>query len=310
MDGFFIVDKPPGMTSHDVVERLRRLLRPWGRPKVGHGGTLDPEATGVLPIGVGRATRLLDYLHLLPKRYTAEWIGGAATDTEDWTGRVIEEKAAVGLDPAAVRAAFRRFVGTYDQTPPMVSAVKVGGVPLYERARRGETVARSPRRVVIEALEILAMDLDRPDPRVVFDLRASSGTYVRTLCVDVGRALGLPAHMGWLVRTESGGFSLSEARTLEELEAASNCGTLERHLVPMEHALSFLPSVVVAREERDRVRTGSALPPPSDPALRALAPGSRVAVRDEGGRLLAVYRVADAGKRRGEAWAVAERVLV
>lgn len=311
IEGFFIVDKPPGVTSHDVVARIRRLLRPlYGKVKVGHAGTLDPAATGVLPVAVGRATRLVDELHALPKAYRAEWIGGTATDTDDATGRVVEQRPADGLSPESVRRAFQAFVGEIAQVPPMVSAVKVGGRRLYERARRGETVSRSARRVRIYSLDILAMDLMRPDPRVHFQVRCSAGTYIRTLCADIGRALGVPAHMGRLVRTDCAGFALDRAVTPEALEAAATCGTLERHLVPMAEALAFMPAVTVDAAVAQRVLNGHPLPPPDDPKLRGLAPGAKVAVYDPSGVLLAVYRVADDGAGRNAPMRAESHTLV
>jgi len=218
-DGLVVVDKPGGMTSHDVVARVRRLAR---TRRVGHGGTLDPMATGVLIVGVERATRLLTYLIGSDKSYLATIRLGQATLTDDAEGEVIAETSAAGVTGHAVRAALRAFVGDLDQVPSAVSAIKVGGVRSYARVRKGEAVDLPPRRVHIFRLDVTAVRTDRAsgEPAVVdvdVDVTCSSGTYIRAIARDLGTALGVGGHLTALRRTAVGGFTLAEAATLAEL---------------------------------------------------------------------------------------------
>ena len=213
-DGFAVVDKEPGCTSHDVVARARRLL---DTRKVGHAGTLDPDATGVLILGVGRATRLLRYVTALTKTYEATVAFGVATDTCDAAGRVTGTWDMSELTEDRARAAAAAFVGEIQQIPPMVSAVKVGGRRLHELAREGRTVPREPRTVTVGSFEVTGFGSgDRPWATVT--IACSSGTYVRTLAADWGAALGGGAHLAALRRTAGGSFTVAEARPLERLE--------------------------------------------------------------------------------------------
>lgn len=210
-DGFAVVDKAPGWTSHDVVAKARGVL---GTRKVGHSGTLDPPATGVLVLGVGRATRLLRYVTDLPKTYEATMVLGVETSTLDAEGEITatHDMGTQTLD--TVRAAAARFVGPIEQIPPMVSAVKIDGRRLHELAREGKVVEREPRPVVIHALEVEATD----DPAVfALTVQCSSGTYIRTLAADIGAALGGGAHVGVLRRTAVGSFTEAQAVPVEEL---------------------------------------------------------------------------------------------
>lgn len=243
MDGVLPLDKPAGMTSHDVVARVRRLLR---TRRVGHAGTLDPEAVGVLVVAVGQATRLLPYLPTEPKVYVARIVFGAATDTEDAGGTVTAEADASSLTEAAVQAVLPRFLGTIEQVPPMVSALHHEGKRLYALARAGITVERAPRRVTVHALSLRDFT---PGPRAAATLLVTcgGGTYIRTLCKDTGAALGLPAHLGALVRTAVGPFRREEAVPLESVSAA--------RLLPMERALD-LPTIPVTDEDAERLRQG------------------------------------------------------
>ncbi len=257
MDGILVCDKPAGPTSHDVVARVRRLA---GQRRVGHAGTLDPPATGVLVVALGRATRLLQYLPLEPKRYRATVRLGSATDTLDAVGVVTATARADHVDEAAFRAALVPFVGTQDQIPPMVSALKVGGERLHAKARRGEEVERAPRRITMHALDLVAFDpsgtgaglptdaaphpnpaasaspaaaghqdpvpagASRPavsGPLAVVDVTCSGGTYVRSLADDLGRALGAVAHLSSLRRTGVGRFDLDMAHTFADLDATA-----------------------------------------------------------------------------------------
>jgi tRNA pseudouridine55 synthase len=263
MDGILNLDKPAGMTSHDVVARVRRVLR---TKRAGHAGTLDPDATGVLVVAVGQSTRLLPHLPTEPKEYVARIAFGLATDTEDASGRPVAEADASGLTEDALRAALPRFTGEIEQVPPMVSAVHHEGRRLYELAREGVTVEREPRRVAIHALS--ASDF-AAGPRAEATLRVvcGGGTYIRTLCVDVGQALGLPAHMRSLVREAVGPFRREDALSPEELAEAGAAA-----LVPMERALD-LPTVAVSEGDAARLAQGQAVE-----ALLPSPPGVTVAL--------------------------------
>ncbi len=250
LSGVLVVDKPAGPTSFDVVSRVRRALR---LGKAGHAGTLDPPATGVLVLCLGDAVRLQQYLADGDKAYLATVAFGAATDTEDAQGKVIAEADAAGLSEAAIRAALPAFLGEISQLPPMFSAVRVGGRRLHEAARAGEEVSRTPRRVRIDALELLAFGPASDGRRLVqVSVRCGKGTYVRTLAADLGRALGVPAHLAELRRTRSSGFALEEALPLEALEARAREGgpeaVLER-VVPPALALRGVPEARVSRAE-------------------------------------------------------------
>jgi len=264
MDGVLNLDKPAGMTSHDVVARVRRLLR---TKRAGHAGTLDPDATGVLLVAVGQATRLLPHLPTEPKEYVARIAFGLATDTEDASGRPVAEADASGLTESAVRAVLPRFTGEIEQVPPMVSAVHHEGRRLYELARAGVIVEREPRRVTIHS--VAASDF-APGPRAEATLRVvcGGGTYIRTLCVDIGNALGLPAHMKSLFREAVGPFRREDALTLEGLAEVG-----EAAVIPMERVLD-LPAVAVSDADAARLAQGQAvealLPPPGAEVIALL----------------------------------------
>ncbi|GHJ09548.1 tRNA pseudouridine synthase B [Micromonospora humidisoli] len=215
-DGLIVVDKPGGMTSHDVVARIRRLAR---TRRVGHGGTLDPMATGVLVIGVGRATRLLTYVIGAGKSYTATVRLGQSTVTDDAEGDVIGTTPAGALTDAAIRAAFVPLTGEIDQVPSAVSAIKINGERAYKRVRDGEQVELPARRVTVSRLDVSAIRRDTPDVvDVDIDVDCSSGTYIRALARDAGLALGVGGHLTALRRTAVGSFTLAESATLAALE--------------------------------------------------------------------------------------------
>jgi tRNA pseudouridine55 synthase len=282
MDGVLVVDKPAGMTSHDVVDRVREVLE---TRKVGHGGTLDPDATGVLLIGVGRATRLLSYAQAGRKRYLATARFGVTTSTQDSSGEVLEERP-VRLTGAAIEGALVSLRGEIDQVPPMVSAVRMGGERLYRKARRGEEVERLPRRVTVYSLHLI--DFDGFDCATL-DVLCSGGTYVRTLIADLGEALGCGAHLEDLRRTQAGSFTEADAVSIDELKVED--------LRPLVDAVGDLPRLEVDAADAERVAHGQALDADGAPKE-----GRFVAVvRD--GNLLAVY--AREGRRL-----VADRVLV
>ncbi|MBM0228667.1 tRNA pseudouridine(55) synthase TruB [Micromonospora sp. ATA51] len=215
-DGLIVVDKPGGMTSHDVVARIRRLAR---TRRVGHGGTLDPMATGVLVIGVGRATRLLTYVIGAGKSYTATIRLGQATVTDDAEGDVIATTPAGTVTDEAVHAALAALTGEIDQVPSAVSAIKINGQRAYKRVREGESVELPSRRVTISRLDVRSIRRDQTDVvDVDVDVTCSSGTYIRAIARDAGLALGVGGHLTALRRTAVGGFTLAEAATLDELE--------------------------------------------------------------------------------------------
>lgn len=233
-EGIVTVLKPPGMSSSDVVVDVRRLFE---TKRVGHLGTLDPEAAGVLPVCVGRAVRLFDYLVDKRKTYLAEIAFGAATDTQDAQGRVIEQSdAEVTAD--MLDAILPRFCGTLSQTPPMYSALKYNGKKLYDLALAGETVPDKTREIEIVSLKCTET-LGRN--RFLIETTCSRGTYIRTLCHDIGEALGVPAHMAFLLRTASGMFTLGHAHSIAELTALKEQGRLSDALTSCEDAIAFLP---------------------------------------------------------------------
>jgi tRNA pseudouridine55 synthase len=245
MDGFLNVNKPKGMTSHDVVDEIRKLV---GRKKVGHTGTLDPEARGVLPIAIGKATKVIRFLKD-GKEYRAIMRLGITTDTQDMAGKVIAKTAEINVSEERIRKVFKNFLGKIEQIPPMVSAVKVKGERLYKLAREGKEVKRSKRTVGIYGLDLLNYE----PPDITFEVSCSRGTYVRTLCHDMGKALGCEACLKDLVRTRSDIFILKESRPLEELRRIPN---LERFLVSMDKALVHLPVVRINEKTRKSLLHG------------------------------------------------------
>lgn len=234
-----VIDKPCGMSSFAVVKRVRGLL--GGKGKVGHGGTLDPFASGVLPIGLGEGTKLLPFLLGADKSYEAVVRFGVETDTLDVTGKVVAERGVDGLGVEAVKAALTAFRGTIEQMPPMFSALKRGGTPLYRYARAGLEVERAPRTVTIFALDLLAF---APPDRATIRVRCSKGTYIRSLAADLGRKLGAGAHLVELRRTASGPFTLAQAVGLYELADQVAQGRPLPTISPLR-ALAHLPAVTV-----------------------------------------------------------------
>jgi len=289
-EGFLLVDKPGGWTSHDVVARCRRLL---GERRIGHAGTLDPMATGLLVVALGRATRLLRFVQQLPKTYLAVAVLGVATDTLDADGAVLSREP-LPVSEDEVRRAAARFVGTILQVPPMVSARRVEGRRLYDLAREGKEVEREARAVEVYSLEL--EDFAPSDyPEATLRVRCSTGTYVRTLADDLARALGGRAHLSALRRLSSGSLRVEEAHTLAAVEAAAAGGAAEELLLEPAAALCDLPAVQVTDGTASAVCHGAVFPAPLlgiDPA----APGLH-RVLDGEGRLLAVYRVEGRGAR-------------
>lgn len=266
MDGFLVLNKPLGKTSSDCVVFVRKRL-PRGTA-IGHGGTLDPMASGVLPVCVGAATRLFDYIIDKQKTYVAELQLGVVTDTQDATGAVVETRS-VNVTEADVRAALPRFIGEIWQTPPMYSAIKRGGKRLYELARRGESVEVAPRACRVDDVRLTA---SLGDGRYRLEVDCGKGVYIRTLCHDIGAYLGCGGHMATLERTRAGVFTLENALTLEEVDALGADG-LEARLLPMDAAIAHLSAVRVEARHRAAVRNGMPLRPEwlDAPAPRAEA---------------------------------------
>lgn len=288
--GVLNILKPPGMTSHDVVAAVRRLL-PGTR--AGHTGTLDPWAAGVLPVCLGRATRLARFITGEWKEYLAWARLGVVTDSGDIFGRVLERSPADGVTAEAVGRVLERFTGRQWQVPPMTSALKKGGTPLYALARRGLEVEREARPVEIASLRILAAEgLGGPSPQVLLEVICSKGTYIRTLVTDVGAALGCGATLAFLLRTAVGAFRQSAALTLEELARAAQKDRVAEVTVSMDRALSAFPPVEV-REGAVRAVAGGAVLYPAGvrAAPEGLAPGQVVRLCGPRG-LLAVAQAA------------------
>ena len=274
MDGFLVLNKPLSKTSSDCVVFVRKRL-PRGTA-IGHGGTLDPMASGVLPVCVGVATRLFDYIIDKQKTYVAELQLGVITDTQDATGAVVERRS-VNVTDADVRAALPRFIGDIWQTPPMYSAIKRGGKRLYELARRGESVEVAPRACRVDDVRLTA---SLGDGRYRLEVDCGKGVYIRTLCHDIGAYLGCGGHMATLERTRAGVFTLENALTLEEVDALGAEG-LEARLLPMDAAISHLPAVRVEARHRAAVRNGMPLRPEWLDAPAPQAPALRVYVGEE-----------------------------
>lgn len=277
VDGLVVVDKPAGCTSHDVVSRLRRV---YGQRRVGHAGTLDPDATGVLLVGLGRATRLLRFLQETTKSYRATIVFGVATDTLDATGAVLD-RVTMTITRAQVEAAAESFVGISEQVPPMVSAIKIDGRRLHELARRGIEVERPPRRVQIDRFSVESF-ADGPYPEADVVVDCSSGTYVRSLAADLGVALGGCAHLRDLRRLRVGAFDLADARPLETIESDPSAAVL----TPAA-AMRALPRVVVSGEEARGVGHGAVFAAGALPGACDIEGPFAIVVDD--GELLAVY---------------------
>lgn len=291
--GLVVVDKPFGWTSHDVVARLRKLA---GTRRVGHAGTLDPPATGVLVVGVGTATRLLHHLVLTDKAYVATIRLGQTTVTDDAAGALLEERSADGLDENTVRAAMRGFLGRLEQVPSAVSAIKVGGERAYRQVRAGKQVQLAPREVSVT--RFAATRFARPSPRLLdvdVEVECSSGTYVRALARDLGATLGVGGHLTALRRTRVGPFTLAQAATLEDLQQRDHPVTL-----PLAEAIrAAFPVRVVGAAEAAELSHGRPLDPRGMPGIYGAltADGTAIALlREEEGRARPVLVFRPAGQ--------------
>ena len=291
MNGGFVILKPPGMTSHDVVTAVRRLT---GVRRVGHSGTLDPAAAGVLPTCVGPAVRLTEYLQEGRKVYRCHLVLGVTTDTQDAGGQTIERRP-VTTGRGELEAVLPAFTGHVEQVPPMYSSLKSGGQTLHRLARRGVEVDRPPRPVTIHGLRLLGYAAAGDVAVATLEVDCSKGTYVRTLCADIGERLGAGGHMGFLVRLEGGGYRADEAVTLEELAAARSRGELPAFLRSPADLLRGWPEMAVSLTEaedvtngRRRTVSGRLTTPPVPEGEGSGAEGRRLAKLTCGGELVAV----------------------
>lgn len=285
-NGILLLNKEMGFTSHDAVAKLRSILR---FRRIGHAGTLDPMAQGLLVMLLGKATRASEYASGAEKEYIADFILGVETDTQDTTGNVLAE-APVDVTESQLRQALSSFEGGYDQVPPMYSAIQKDGVRLYDLARKGKEVERESRFIALPLLELLSFD----PPRGKLRVRCSKGTYIRTLCHDLGQRLGCGGAMSALTRVQAGDFSLEDALTLGEVEQLAKEGTLQQHILPVDRLFASLPAVTLTEEGAKRARNGahaaqkhllSGEIPPVDSLCRVYTPEGEFLMTGKGGLL-------------------------
>ncbi len=252
LSGIIVVKKEKGFTSHDVVAKLRGICK---QRKIGHTGTLDPDATGVLPVCLGRATKVCDMLTDSDKTYETVMLLGVTTDTQDTSGEILEEKAIETLDEESVLKAIFSFIGDYEQIPPMYSALKVNGQKLCDLARKGIEVERKARKISIYSIDVIEIRL----PYVKMRVSCSKGTYIRTLCHDIGLKLGVGACMKELSRTKAAGFCMEEAHTLSEIETIVKAGNIHSLLIPVDRVFESYPSVTVKKDFEIIYKNGNPL---------------------------------------------------
>lgn len=284
IDGFINIYKEQGFTSFDVVAKLRGILK---QKKIGHTGTLDPMAEGVLLVCLGSATKMCDLLTEKNKTYTCAMLLGKTSDTEDVTG-VMTDVTDVCPDEKTVRSAVMSFVGDYMQIPPMYSAIKVNGKKLYELARAGQVIEREPRPVTIHSINIQSVEL----PRVTFDVSCSKGTYIRSLCRDIGEKLGCGAVMEKLVRTEVKGFTIEESLTLDAVEKARDDGTLMQHVLTTDKLMPDIPELHISEKGAKLLANGNKLSADSFVENQVYR-DTYVKVYDENDRFAALYEYSD-----------------
>lgn len=280
-NGIINVYKEAGYTSHDVVAKLRGILK---QKKIGHTGTLDPEAVGVLPVCLGSGTRLCDMLTDKSKEYRAVLLLGCETDTQDITGTITEKKE-VSVTEEQVKEVILSFVGDYDQIPPMYSALKVDGKKLYELAREGKEVERKARRVQIYSIDLEQIEL----PYITMKVACSKGTYIRTLCHDIGRRLGCGGVMAKLERTRVGEFRVEEAWRLQEIEQFRDAGSIQEHILSVESVFEDYPKVTVSRKFQKLIDNGNAFYRKMTCENRKYPQGEQVRVYNEDGRFYGVF---------------------
>ena len=281
MNGIINVYKERGYTSHDVVAKLRGILK---QKKIGHTGTLDPEAEGVLPVCLGKATKVCELLTDKDKTYRAVLFLGQTTDTQDASGMVLETSDISNLNESQVTEAVQSFVGEYAQIPPMYSALKVDGKKLYELAREGKTVERKARNVKIHSIKILRVDL----PRVEMEVSCSKGTYIRTLCHDIGEKLGVGGCMESLLRVRVGRFVLADSLRLSEIQKAKEDGNLEKILQPIDSVFEQYRAVRIRSDQEKRLQNGNSFR--KTDRLQNYDDQEMVRVYDSNGYFAAVYR--------------------
>ncbi len=277
MNGVVLVNKDRGMTSHDVVSRMRRIYR---TRRVGHTGTLDPMAEGLLPVCIGSATKAADMITAADKRYIAVMELGKRSDTLDAEGEIYEATDKLTVGSEGVIRAVSRFVGEYDQLPPMYSAIKVNGKKLYELARAGESIEREKRRVKIYSADIMNIDI----PFVTIDVRCSKGTYIRSLCDDIGTELGCGAVMAALTRTETAGFKIDDAHALSEIEALERPEDL---LIPVDSLFADMPKIVLNDKQERSIVNGVRM------TWRGGEEGQSYRLYNSSGKFLCVSRIED-----------------
>lgn len=251
MDGILNIYKEQGFTSHDVVAKLRGICK---QKKIGHTGTLDPDAVGVLPVCLGKATKVCDLLTDKDKTYEAVLQLGVVTDTQDMSGEILS-KQEVSVSREEIEEAVMSFVGDYDQIPPMYSALKVNGKKLYELAREGKVVERKARRITIHEIEISKINMEQKT--VTMTVSCSKGTYIRTLCHDIGEKIGCGGAMATLKRTKVSSFMIQDSLTLSEVEELVKAGTIEEHLVKVDSLFASLPAVTVSKKYQKYVDNGN-----------------------------------------------------
>jgi tRNA pseudouridine55 synthase len=281
MNGVLIINKPRAWTSHDVVSKARRILK---EKQIGHTGTLDPLATGVLVLCIGKATKIVRYLETDDKEYTAEMKLGITTDTQDADGKVLESRAYSSPSIGQLQDALNAFQGSIQQRPPAFSALKVNGVPSYRMARKGTLPEHEKRLVTVHAIRLI----EYADPIVRFTVHCSKGTYVRTLCADIGERLGMGAHLISLLRTRAGRFRLGQALTLEQVAERAASGQAEQMLITLSDAVSGFPALTVEESDAQRIAHGNSVSAP--PGFAPEEPEAPVRVLGRDGRLLAVAR--------------------
>ncbi len=281
LNGILVIDKSPGLSSARVVSIVKRLLQ---APKVGHAGTLDPFATGVLIVCVNQATRLARFWLNSTKTYHAELSLGIETDTQDPTGTVISTCEVSDIPEVTLRAVIESFVGTMNQAPPVYSALKHQGVPLYKLARKGEPFQKPARQVRIYQLEILEIAL----PLVRFEVSCSAGTYIRTLCSDIGKILGCGGHLKNLRRTACSGYTIADAITLSDLEELARSGDVARQLTGMAEALPDMVSFQADKSLTDKLKYGMMITIADVPSSCLLPGENLVKIIDENNRLLSI----------------------
>lgn len=278
--GIINVYKEKGYTSHDVVAKLRGIT---GQKKIGHTGTLDPDAEGVLPVCFGKATKVSDLLTDKDKTYRAVLLLGLTTDTQDVSGTVLERRPVDALCEEEAERVILGFAGMYEQIPPMYSALKVNGKKLYELAREGKTVERKARTVQIHDIRIIRMEL----PRVEIEVSCSKGTYIRTLCQDIGERLGCGGCMETLTRTRSGAFGIEESHRLEEIRRLSEAGAIDSLMIPVDAVFEQYREIRISQELNARLKNGN---PFSVGGLPELVDQERVRVYDSAGNFAAIYK--------------------